>query len=228
MLDGEFSSLYLPSLDKHPRFDSRRDIVPSSHRATLSNLTRSSLASLPPDWPLLEYLPNSNTTALTASPSAPVLARSVAILVAPFSRGNMTITSASNADPPLINPNWLRDPRDQEIAVLAYRRLRSAWRATPHVGEEVFPGNDVKTDEEILSTILSGSNIGPVHHGTASCAMGREEDVMAVVNSKGKVRGVQRLRIVDASSLPFGMPGHSQGYVYAHAEKLVQNILDDM
>lgn len=141
----------------------------------------------------------------------------------------MTITSASNADPPLLNPNWLRDPRDQEIAVLGYRRLRAAWRAMPHVGEEVFPGPDVTSDTEILAAILSGSNIGPVHHGTASCAMGREEDDMAVVDARGRVRGgVLGVRVVDASSLPFGMPGHSQGYVYAHAEKLVQDILDDL
>ena len=140
----------------------------------------------------------------------------------------MTISSASNLDPPVINPNWLRDPRDQEIAVQGYKRLREAWKNVPHIGEEVFPGANVTTDAQVLRAIMSGSNIGPVHHGAASCAMGKSSDPMAVVDAWGRVYGVQGLRVVDASSLPFTPPGHTQEYVYSHAEKLVQDILDDM
>lgn len=50
---------------------------------------------------------------------------------------------------------------------------------------------------------------------------------MAVVDSQGRVCGVQNLRVVDSSSFPFTPPGHTQGVTYAHAEKLVQDVLDE-
>ena len=224
---SEYMGWYVDYLLHTSFANSRRDTLPSSYRSKLSNATQDGLAKLPSDWPLFEYLANSNTTALTAAADAPVLAQIAVILVAPFSRGNMTISSASNLDPPIINPNWLRDPRDQDLAIQGYRRIREAWKHVPHVGKEVFPGPNVTTDAQILQAIMSGSNIGPVHHGTASCAMGKSDDVMAVVDARGRVYGIQGLRVVDGSSLPFTPPGHTQGYVYSHAEKLVQDILDD-
>lgn len=54
--------------------------------------------------------------------------------------------------------------------------------------------------------------------------MGRTNDTGAVVDSRGRVIGVQSLRVIDSSSLPFTPPGHTQGYTYAHAEKLVDDI----
>lgn len=56
--------------------------------------------------------------------------------------------------------------------------------------------------------------------------MGKEGDPAAVIDSKGRVFGVQNLRVIDSSSMPFTPPGHTMGPTYAHAEKLVQDILD--
>ena len=50
---------------------------------------------------------------------------------------------------------------------------------------------------------------------------------MAVVDSKARVFGVQRLRVIDSSSFTFTPPGHTQGVTYAHAEKLVEDLLID-
>lgn len=58
--------------------------------------------------------------------------------------------------------------------------------------------------------------------------MGKPENAMAVVDSKGRVYGVERLRVIDSSSFPFTPPGHTQSPTYAHAEKLVQDVLDSM
>ena len=58
--------------------------------------------------------------------------------------------------------------------------------------------------------------------------MGKDSNPDAVVNSKGKVFGVKRLRIVDSSSFPFTPPGHTQATAYALAEKLAQDILNDI
>jgi choline dehydrogenase len=57
--------------------------------------------------------------------------------------------------------------------------------------------------------------------------MGKPDNPMAVVDSKARVFGVQRLRVIDSSSFPFTPPGHTQGVTYAHAEKLVEDVLND-
>lgn len=58
--------------------------------------------------------------------------------------------------------------------------------------------------------------------------MGKKSNPDAVVDSQGRVFGVKRLRVVDSSSFPFTPPGHSQAMAYILAEKLAQDILDDM
>lgn len=74
------------------------------------------------------------------------------------------------------------------------------------VGPEVYPGAQVQTDEEILDTIKLSFNT--VYHAAATNKMGKKDDKMAVVDSKCRVYGVKRLRVVDASSFPFLPPGH--------------------
>lgn len=57
-------------------------------------------------------------------------------------------------------------------------------------------------------------------------AMGKVGDPATVVDSHARVIGVNNLRVIDSSSFPFTPPGHTQGTTYAHAEKLVQDIID--
>ena len=92
-------------------------------------------------------------------------------LVAPFSRGNVTIQSADMGDQPIINPNWLEDPRDQDVVVWAWHRLREIFGAScpEHIliGEEAYPGfANITTDEQILQHIRSafGSVLTPHVH----------------------------------------------------------------
>ncbi len=91
------------------------------------------------------------------------------------------------------------------------------------VGEEYRPGPGVREDEEIWAFIRE--NVGTVWHAAATCKMGREGDDMAVVDPETRVRGVRRLRVVDASAMPFLPPGHPQSVVYALAEKVADGIL---
>ena len=102
------------------------------------------------------------------------------------------------------------------------------WDAIPEgvkIGEESFPGKNVTTDAQLLEAIMG--NLSPIHHASSSCAMGKEGDEMAVVDSKARVFGVEKLRVIDSSSFPFTPPGHTQGVTYAHAEKLVEDVLSD-
>lgn len=128
----------------------------------------------------------------------------------PFSRGNVTISSKNTNDYPIISPNWLLDPRDQEVAVAAFKRARAVFtnNATRPIvlGDEAFPGLNVSSDAEILDLIQRSAAAS--YHASATCAMGRANDSKAVLDSKARVYGVKGLRVVDASAFPILPPGH--------------------
>lgn len=138
-----------------------------------------------------------------------------AALIAPFSRGNVTISSNDTADIPVVSPNYLLDPRDQEVAIAAFKRVRQIYATDALkpilIGTESFPGPNVTTDAQILAAIKQAALT--VYHASATNAMGNSTDPNAVVDSEAKVIGVSNLRIVDASAFPFLPPGHPQSTV---------------
>ncbi|GKT45266.1 cyclase atC [Colletotrichum spaethianum] len=201
--------------------------LPNSTLASLTQSTRERLASVPSDWPQLSFIAGSFSTG--PGQTSGTLA---AYLPLVFSRGNVTISSASIDVQPVINLNWLSDPADVELAVAAVKRLRAAWASpfanTPgfKTAPEALPGDAVQTDKEILEYVRA--NAGQVWHPVSTVAMGKEEDVQlgkAVVDSRGRVFGVQGLRVADASTFPFSLPGHPQSAVYALAEKIADDII---
>ncbi|GAB1317987.1 Glucose-methanol-choline oxidoreductase N-terminal domain-containing protein [Madurella fahalii] len=196
--------------------------LPSPLRATLSNTTLAALAKLPDDYPELEYI-----VSPFPGPNGTTIGSISATILHPFSRGSVTLSSNSMADPPVIDLGWLTDPADQELMVAAVKRIRQFWNATVlgevKVGGEIAPGQDVTDDGEILEWARRTCN--QIWHASGSCAMGKEGDPMAVVDAQGRVFGVQGLRVVDASVLPFALPTHPTGTLYALAEKVVDDIL---
>ncbi|CAG8422962.1 unnamed protein product [Penicillium salamii] len=150
-----------------------------------------------------------------------------ASLVAPTSRGNITIRSADMADPPVINPNWLATDTDQRVAIAAYRRARGIFltqsMAPVVIGQEYFPGFGYQTDTEILTVIKS--TVMTIYHAACTCKMGVSSDAMAVVDSRARAFNVTGLRVVDASSFPILPPGHPQSTVYMLAEKIAFDIV---
>lgn len=137
--------------------------LPDSWRANLSAKARQDLAWFPDDWPDYEY-----TLAQWEQDGIQVGQIGVT-LDSPISRGNMTIRSSSMQDPPIINPNWMRDETDQEMAVLSYRRIREAMASIPIItGEEIFPQSNATTYDQLLVAIKSGGLV-PIHHASASC-----------------------------------------------------------
>lgn len=197
--------------------------LPEPYRSNLSASTRQALEStFPPDWPELEWLPSPGAPGPLATNTQ--VATVVTCLVAPLSRGNITINSSSMTDPPIINPAWLTHPADAELAVQALRRQREFWsHLNITVGSEVLPGPTVQTNEEILGFIREV--VSPIWHAAGTCKMGRSNDTMAVVDSAFKVMGIKALRVVDASVMPVLVPGHPQATIYAMAEKLAELIL---
>ncbi|RMY74461.1 hypothetical protein D0862_14112 [Hortaea werneckii] len=207
-------------------FECLTDNVPE----LISNSTIADLEEyFPLDWPDVEYLSTdawTGTRNQNEGPGDGTASRSEisAIMLSPFSRGNVTLQSADATDLPIINPNWLTDTRDKEVAIAAFKRTRQIWGAMSEIvsGEEFRPGADVQSDEAILDWIRQDSLT--IWHASATCKMGTRDDDGAVVDSKAKVYGVDKLRVVNASAFPFLPPGHPQSTVYMLAKKIADDI----
>jgi choline dehydrogenase len=197
--------------------------LPNNTRAaSLSNSTLSILSrEYPADWPEVEYIAFSawfgNASVLTSGDPQDGTAYSTmgVALAAPRSRGSVTITSPDAAVPPAIDPRYLTDRADVEVAVAGFKRARQFWHQSSLegllVGGEAYPGAGVQTDAEIEAHIRE--NFNTVYHGSCTCAMGPKDDPDAVVDTQGHVYGVQGLRVVDASAFPLLPPGHPQSTV---------------
>ncbi|PFH62956.1 hypothetical protein XA68_10707 [Ophiocordyceps unilateralis] len=204
-----------------------------SYRARFSPQAQRELAYFPPDWPEVEYLSANGFVGnfYNVPGSQPTDKRMYATilgaLVAPLSRGNITIRSPSTLDPPVIWHNWLEHRADQEVAVAWFRRMREVW-ASPGLefmteGPEYYPGENFRSDRQILQAVRE--SLMTVWHPACTCKMGRRGDRTAVLDSQARVFGVTGLRVVDASSMPLLPPGHPQSTIYALAEKIAQDII---
>jgi choline dehydrogenase len=140
------------------------------NRTQLSAETQAELAKFPADWPEIEFISGS-----LANAALPTEYRDYTVLipaiVAPTSRGSISISSASMNDQPVINPNWLSTTADQEQAVAAFKRVREIMATDAIqgglVGPEIVPGATVQTDEEILAYIMS--SFSTVWHASCTC-----------------------------------------------------------
>ncbi|MBE3044627.1 GMC family oxidoreductase N-terminal domain-containing protein, partial [Candidatus Bathyarchaeota archaeon] len=190
--------------------------VPEPLRSSMSNSTLDALATYPADWPELEYISLSaylgfmeNSRLGDPGDGGNYASLGIA-LCTPRSRGTVTIESTDTAVQPVIDPNFLGDKADAEVAVAGYKRAREFFDTDAmrefRLGEEAFPGKNITTDEQILDIIKRSYNT--IYHGSCTCSMGKKEDDMAVVDTQGRVYGVEKLRIVDASIFPFLPPGH--------------------
>ncbi|KAH8195274.1 hypothetical protein TruAng_010569 [Truncatella angustata] len=207
--------------------------VPQPLRSAMSNGSQSALNKYPADWPEIEYITSAayvGTQENTKSSGAPFDGKNYAslavVLNTPRSRGSVNIKSANSYDHPAVNPNFLLDQTDVEVALAGFKRARQFWESKAmskfKIGSEVYPGNTVQTDDDIRAIIRKSYNT--IFHGAVTCRMGKPNDNMAVVDSQAKVIGVQGLRVVDASAFPFLPPGHPQATIYALAEKIACNI----
>jgi choline dehydrogenase len=134
------------------------------------------------------------------------------------SRGWVRIRSADPAAPPAIHYNYLSTENERRTMVEGLklvRRLASTPPLAGYVAEEVQPGPRVQSDDDWLAF---GREAGDtVFHPTSTCRMG--EDARAVVDARLRVRGLQALRVIDASILPAVVSGNTNAVVFALAEK---------
>ena len=193
--------------------------VPEPLRSTMSNSTLAVLATYPADWPKLEYLSIGAYLGYQEYGLDPGDGYNYATLAAaicePQSRGNVRIASADTAVSAVVNPNWLTDRADMEVAIAGFKRIRAFWQTSAMksftVGEEAFPGVQVQTDAQIEGIVRKSFNT--IYHAACTCSMGHVNDINAVVDHRSRVIGVKGLRVVDASAFPLLPPGHPQSTV---------------
>jgi choline dehydrogenase len=144
----------------------------------------------------------------------------------PESRGSLCIRSAEPTAPPEIRINYLATEVDRTANVEGLKILRRILRApalSSFVTEEVDPGKKVSTDEELLNFCRQRGST--VYHPTSTCKMGG--DPFAVVDQRLRVRGIESLRVVDASVMPDLVSGNTNAAVIMIAEKASDMILQD-
>ena len=138
----------------------------------------------------------------------------------PTSRGHVRIRSNDFNDAPMISPNYLATADDRKVAADSLRQVREIV-AQPAMGEyqaeEFKPGVQFQTDEELAK--LAGDIANTIFHPVGTVKMGHDDDPMAVVDSHLRVRGVQGLRVVDASIMPEITSGNTNSPTLMIAEK---------
>jgi choline dehydrogenase len=150
----------------------------------------------------------------------------VAAVVAPDSRGWVRVATPDPRAAPVINPAFLRDPRDtgRLEAGLAMIRHAAASAAFARVcTTEAWPGPQVRTSAGLREYIRG--TVGSYYHPAGTCRIGADTDAGAVVDTELRVRGITGLRVADASVMPVLPNAHPNATVLAVAEKAADLII---
>jgi choline dehydrogenase len=179
-----------------------------------------------PTWPELQYLFNTSLPKLF--PEAPPQARhgvAVACYVnRPASRGEVTLASADPLARPVIDPCYLSDPRDVEIAVMGLRRSLAILGATPFESIRGAPQHGLNSsDTDAVLEAYVRERATTTWHVSGTCRMGM--DAKAVVSADLKVKGIAQLSVADASVMPKVVSGNTNAAVIMIAEKAADFML---
>ena len=142
------------------------------------------------------------------------------VLITPKSRGRVSLRSADPADKPRILTNSLSEPEDLAAFVAGVKLVRE-WTATeplaPTIAREIHPGPDVDSDAAIEDWVRAHLEL--LYHPAGTCRMGAVDDDQAVLDPQLRVRGLEGLRVVDASVFPVIPGGNTNAPVMMVAER---------
>ena len=154
---------------------------------------------------------------------------SIGVLMNPQSRGTVKLGSADPRTPALFDPQLMLHPYDRRVLITAARNIL-AFLQTSIAKTIEAPinmllderGEASDAEEDIVAFLKE--NVRSTWHMSGSCKMGTPDDDMAVVDSQFRVRGVEGLRVVDLSVLPFLINAHPVVAAYAVGEIAAEKI----
>lgn len=145
-------------------------------------------------------------------------------LLRPKSRGEIALHSANPLADPAIRPRFLSEPGDLDVLVAATRLARELLAGAPLAkfrAAELHPGPHLQTDAELAEFVRSRATV--VYHPVGTCKMGHDE--LAVVDQHLRVRGIEGLRVADASIMPTLIGGNTHAPAVMIAEKCADHLL---
>ena len=145
-------------------------------------------------------------------------------LIYPKSRGTIRLASADPTAPPVIDPNYLSEPDDAKLLLEGIRRVREIMNGPRMKGlsnGELHPGPKFASEAAMAAEL--GTRIHTVYHPVGTCRMGSDE--RAVVDPDLRVRGVDGLRVADASIMPRITGGNTNAPSYLIGEVCAERML---
>jgi len=147
-------------------------------------------------------------------------------LLRPRSAGKVRLAEPDPEVPPLIDPNWFSDPSDMDDMVAGLRHMRTVSEQpdlAKIVETELQPGQSAQSDASLIEAIRAHVSTG--HHPVSTCRMGGSHDPGAVLDAEMRVRGIDGLRVVDASAFPDQIGGNPNAAIMMMAEKAADMML---
>ena len=137
-------------------------------------------------------------------------------LLRPKSVGTVQIASKDPDDDPIIDPNYLSHEDDMKVLIKGYKKMMAIMNTEPlKQFNNVRNPININDDKAIESAIRTRSDT--IYHPVGTCKMGNDD--MAVVDSNLRVKGVSRLRVIDASIMPTLIGGNTNAPAIMIAEK---------
>ena len=146
------------------------------------------------------------------------------VMLRPESRGYIALKSLDPTVPPIIQPNYFATQKDRDTLIKGVKMSREIMNQSAfdeYRGKEMTPGIHVQTDAEIEEFIRNAAET--IYHPVGTCKMGSDE--FAVVDDKLRVRGVENLRVIDASVMPTLIGGNTNAPTIMIADKISDHIL---
>jgi choline dehydrogenase-like flavoprotein len=145
-------------------------------------------------------------------------------MIRPQSRGRLTLASADPDAAPLIDPAYLAEEADVDALQWSLDQVREIGRASAlagWLGEELYPGSRVTSPEAVRRYVRDTAIT--YHHQAGTCRMGVDE--LAVVDPRLRVRGVEGLRVADASVMPTVTAGNTHAPATMIGERAADFVL---
>jgi choline dehydrogenase-like flavoprotein len=146
----------------------------------------------------------------------------------PSSRGSIHAVDPKGRTAPAIRPNYLSTDEDRRVAVDSLKLTRRIVAQAPLARfrpEEFKPGAHLTTDDEL---VRAAGDLGTtIFHPVGTAKMGVASDPRAVLDERLRVRGIERLRVIDASAMPRITSGNTNSPTIMIAEKGAEMVLQD-